>query len=250
MLIVNKKAFISGLLLMASFIALFIVIITPIFPGLNGGKTTGLDYADNMFNSLSKGSSDFFASVQERVDESKDVQIKYNIPITVQPEAPYKKEVLMDEIVKILQQAGASAHIDMHEIYVRGDLGAILAAAVAVSRNLYDNDAEAVSQTYDGSDPFLVAIAWWHFLKPSIKELQLQNNIQNAKAVDMVMRRALETGYNFYGVSAVKVSDEYVIMTAVLVFYVIYTMWYGFAIFHLFDGIGLSMTKPKVKSEH
>lgn len=250
MLIVNKKAFISGLLLMASFIALFLVIISPIFPGLHGGTTTGLDYADNMFNSLSKGSSDFFASVDAKVIESKDVQIKYNVPITVKADSAYKKDVIMAEIVTILEKAGASAHIDLHEIYVSGNLGAILTAAVNVSKSLYNNDAESVSQAYDGADPFLVANSWWLFLKPSIKELQLQDNIQEAKAVDIVMRRALETGYNFYGIDSVKVSEEYILMTAVLVFYVVYTMWYGFAIFHIFDGIGLSMTKSKVKSEH
>jgi hypothetical protein len=38
-------------------------------------------------------------------------------------------------------------------------------------------------------------------------------------------------------------------MTGLLVFYVIYTMWWGFAIFYMFDGIGLTMKKAKVKKE-
>jgi hypothetical protein len=33
------------------------------------------------------------------------------------------------------------------------------------------------------------------------------------------------------------------------VFYVVYTLWWGFAIFFIFEGIGLSMTKAKVKKE-
>jgi hypothetical protein len=28
-----------------------------------------------------------------------------------------------------------------------------------------------------------------------------------------------------------------------LIFYVVYTLWYGFAIFELFEGIGLTMKK-------
>jgi hypothetical protein len=38
-------------------------------------------------------------------------------------------------------------------------------------------------------------------------------------------------------------------MTFLLVFYVAYTMWWGFAIFYIFEGIGLSMKKAKVKKE-
>lgn len=65
----------------------------------------------------------------------------------------------------------------------------------------------------------------------------------------MVMKKAIEPGYNFYGINAAKVTDKMGIMTGLLVFYVIYTMWYGFAIFELFEGIGLTMKKSKVKQE-
>jgi hypothetical protein len=34
-----------------------------------------------------------------------------------------------------------------------------------------------------------------------------------------------------------------------LVFYLVYTLWWGFAIFYLFDGVGLSMKKARVKQE-
>jgi hypothetical protein len=37
------------------------------------------------------------------------------------------------------------------------------------------------------------------------------------------------------------------IMTGLLVFYVLYTMWWGFAIFYLFEGVGLTMKKAKIK---
>ncbi len=44
-------------------------------------------------------------------------------------------------------------------------------------------------------------------------------------------------------------SEKAGIMTGLLVFYVVYTMWWGFAIFYMFDGIGLTMKKAKVKKE-
>ena len=63
------------------------------------------------------------------------------------------------------------------------------------------------------------------------------------------MKKAVEPAYNYYGVVAEKVIDKAVIMTGLLVFYVAYTMWWGFAIFYMFDGIGLTMKKAKVKKE-
>jgi hypothetical protein len=86
-------------------------------------------------------------------------------------------------------------------------------------------------------------------LSPSIKELQKQRLIAEAQVVDQVLRRAVEPGNNFYSVEPVKVSDHIWLMSGMLIFYVIYTLWYGFAIFELFEGVGLAMTKSKVKQE-
>ena len=86
-------------------------------------------------------------------------------------------------------------------------------------------------------------------LDPSIKELQKQKMIKEAKVVSQVNKRGLEPGYNFYGIKSEKVLDNVLPLVGLLVFYVIYTMWYGYAIFDMFGGIGLGMTKSKAKSE-
>ena len=81
------------------------------------------------------------------------------------------------------------------------------------------------------------------------KELKKEKLIAEANMISDVKKKAVETAYNFYGIAPEKVSDRVGIMTALLVFYVIYTMWYGFAIFYIFEGVGLSMKKAKVKKE-
>ena len=63
------------------------------------------------------------------------------------------------------------------------------------------------------------------------------------------LRRAVEPGNNFYSVVPAKVSEHVWLMSGMLIFYVLYTLWYGFSIFELFEGIGLAMTKSKVKQE-
>ena len=90
----------------------------------------------------------------------------------------------------------------------------------------------------------------WNNVLPKInKEFAKEKKIEEANIVSAVTKKAVETAYNYYGVEAQKVSEKAVLMTGLLVFYVIYTMWWGFAIFYIFDGIGLTMSKSKVKKE-
>ena len=93
------------------------------------------------------------------------------------------------------------------------------------------------------------ARAVWYALSPSIKALQKQSLVGEAKAVDQVLRRAVEPGNNYYSVEPVKVKDHIVLLAAMLIFYILYTLWYGFSIFELFEGLGLAMTKSKAKAE-
>ena len=44
-------------------------------------------------------------------------------------------------------------------------------------------------------------------------------------------------------------SEKALTVIAMLIFYIVYTMWWGYAIFHIFDGLGLSMKKAKLKQE-
>lgn len=241
MLIHNKKSFSRGMLLLISFIALFIVILMPIFKMENGKTGTGLEYADDLFNRLSKGSSYFIPAVEERVKPLVGMQVDYTVVI--------KKANTIPAIVEILKQTGAEVSTSENKVSFKGDLGTMLSSAVSVSDKMYFNDGAAVSKEYGIANPLDVTTAFWQFLNPSIKELQKQGKIAEASVVDAVLRRAVETGHNFYSVEATKVSQNIVIMTALLVFYVLYTLWYGFAIFELFDGVGLTMKKSKIKQE-
>jgi hypothetical protein len=90
---------------------------------------------------------------------------------------------------------------------------------------------------------------WWAALSKVDKELKKQKNVAESNAVSTVMKKGIEPSYNFYQIDAQSVADKWVTMTSLLVFYVAYTMWWGFAIFYMFDGIGLSMKKAKVKKE-
>jgi hypothetical protein len=116
------------------------------------------------------------------------------------------------------------------------------------SDDMFKNEGKKVADRY-GVDEKEAMTTWWNMLKVMDKSLKKQGKIEEAKIVSDVMKKAVEPAFNFYKINAQKVVDKAGIMTGLLVFYVIYTMWWGFAIFFMFDGIGLTMKKAKVKKE-
>lgn len=240
MIITNKALFNKGLLLFASFICVFISLFLPIW----GGGKNGLDAADDMFNRLSKGSSYFIPGVKEQA-----VKLEGK---TVTVTAKVKDAKLAQRAVENLTKAGATAEFKDGAVTYSGDLGKILGAALVDADDMFKNNGKAVQERYGVTDKDaekLVTKAWWSVLDPSIKELQKQKLIQEAKVVGNVNKRGLEPGYNFYGIAGEKVLDNVLPLVGLLVFYVLYTMWWGYAIFDLFGGIGMGMSKPKIKKE-
>lgn len=240
MLIVNKSLFNKGLLLMASFSVIFVSLFLPIW----GGGKNGLDAADDMFNRLSKGSSYFIPDVQKQALKLEGKTVTVTAKIKDAKSAPRAVENLI--------KAGATAEFKDGAITYSGDLGKILTAALADADDMFKNNGKAVLERYGVSDKDgekAITKAWWAVLDPSIKELQKQKLIEEAKVVGNVNKRGLEPGYNFYGIAGEKVLDNVLPLVGLLVFYVLYTMWYGYAIFDLFGGMGMGMSKPKIKKE-
>lgn len=240
MLIVNKSLFNKGLLLFVSFLCVFASIFMPIW----GGGHNGLDAADNMFNRLSKGSSYFIPGVKEQALKLEGKQVTVTAKI--------KDAKSAERAVENLTKAGATAELKDGAITYTGDLGKILGAALVDADDMFKNNGKAVQERYgvtDKDSEKAITKAWWGVLDASIKELQKQKMIQEAKVVGQVNKRGLEPGYNFYGIAGEKVLDNVLALVGLLVFYVIYTMWYGYAIFDMFGGIGMGMSKPKIKKE-
>lgn len=233
----NSKTFMVGVVLAISFFAVLALIFSPVF----GNGMNGLTYADDLFNKLSKGSSYFIPKLQTGAQgfagRPFEAAVKLDKPETAALAAT------------LFSAAGATASADGVDLSVSGDLGAVLAAALRDSDEMYRNDGAAVSSRYGGVQEKAVLKAWHTSFTAIDKYLKKSGKIPEAKMVSDVMKKAIETAYNYYGVEAQKVADKALLMTGLLVFYVIYTMWWGFAIFYMFDGVGLTMTKAKVRKE-
>ena len=123
----------------------------------------------------------------------------------------------LKKAVKVLTVAGAKAEASGSEIKISADIGRLMEKALDDSDDMYKNDGKSVSDHY-GFDEKEVMVAWWNIMKPLDKQLKKEGKIEEAKIVSDVMKKAVETAHNFYGIEAQKVTDKAGLMTGLLVF--------------------------------
>lgn len=233
----NKKTLSVGTFLALTFLGVLTLIFSPVF----GEGKNGLVFADDMFNKLSKGSSYFIPKVMKSNEKFKGTSVAVVIKLD-------KPDQMNAGAMKLLASAGADVKNASPDLKINGDLAVLLSKVLQDADDMYKNEGEKVSKRY-GFDEKEVMVSWWNVLKGMDKELKKQGKIDEAKIVSDVSKKAVEPAYNFYKIEGQQVSEKAGLMTGLLVFYVIYTMWWGFAIFYIFDGIGLTMKKAKVKKE-
>jgi len=235
MLIKNSKPFNIGALFAMTFLGVLFMIFSPVFQGRNG-----LEFADENFNKLAKGSSYFIPKVSRSVENVPGTQLNSVISVDKSEDAVNTETILM--------MAGARVERNDVTLKISGDLSMVLKSALKDADAMYNNDGKAVSGRY-GIDEKKALKYWWTALSKIEKQMKKEKNVEMAKLVGEVNKKAVEPAYNFYKVEANKVIDHAGMMTGLLVFYVFYTMWWGYAIFYLFEGLGLTMKKAKVKKE-
>lgn len=227
-MIYNKKEFYTGGTMFVVFFVVLFVMFQPIF---NGHNT--MEYLDNLYNSISKGSIDYIPQLKTDA-ESFDAQ-----RVAVEMVYPSKAEAEQSRVLFVA--AGAQAAASGATLTVTGNLGAILKAGLDDSALMYNNDGDAVSAKY-GIDAQRALFNWWTSLKLMDKSLKSQKEFAAAKTVTTVQKKAVEAAYNYFGVEPIHIMDEVGMVTFSLIFYVVYTLWYGFAILFLFEGWGLKLS--------
>jgi len=214
--------------MLAAFFGLLIAIFTPVFPG----NVNGLDYMDNLFNMISKGSSYF---IPESITASEQYAGKM-IDVTFAV-ADDKQAV---ETARLFQASGAGVSIAGKELTVKGDMAAIMKGSLEDADQMFHNNGSALAAKY-GYDEKQVLFNWWTAFKSMNKDLTKQKSFKQAKTIAAIQAKALEPAYNYYGVEAGNYKDSFMLIIGALFFYVCYTLWYGFGIMYLFEGSGLKI---------
>lgn len=217
-----------GIVMLIGFFILLATIFTPIFPG----KMNGLDYMDNLFNTISKGSSYFIADSLKSSDKYAGQMIDVKIKLE------NDKQVI--NTAKLFQQSGAEATVAGTELTVKGDMSLIMKSSLADADAMYNNNGAPIASKY-GYGEKEALYNWWAAFKALDKALTATEKFQEAKAFSSIRSKALEPAYNYYGVAASHYKDNIGLIAAALLFYVLYTLWYGFGLMYLFEGLGLKI---------
>ncbi len=235
MLIANKSRATLGMILGVSFFGILALIFAPIYGGMDG-----LKYSDRLFNRLAKGSSYFVPELSHMIESFNQKELSVRIDMEKAEDAARAQ--------KIFSKAAPDTTAQGAVLNVKGNLAKLLGAVLEDCNSMYLNKADEVMGRY-GVDGKEVLLAWHRALNSMAKELQKSKDIPESKLILAVVTKGIEPAYNFYGVQPESINHRGGIVTFLLVFYLVYTLWYGFAIYFLFDGFGMAMTKARVKRE-
>ena len=217
-----------GIIMLLTFFILLAVIFSPVFPG----KINGLDFMDNLFNMISKGSSYF---IPESMKKSEKYAGK-----TIEVKLKFDDEKRVTETAKQLAGTGAQVTASGKDLAIKGDVGQILKASLIDSDFMFKNDGKPVAEKYGFSEKQAM-VNWHNLFKKISTDLTKQEKFADAKPFADVQKKALEPAYNYYGVKAEDWKEKIAMVCFALAFYVFYTVWYGFGLMYLFEGLGLKI---------
>ncbi|MBI4704095.1 MAG: hypothetical protein HY744_23550 [Deltaproteobacteria bacterium] len=204
-----------------------VVLFMPLFGGRNA-----LEYLDNLYNTISKGSAYYIPELREANRKLAGDSVKMALGLRSAGEAA--------QAVQLLSGAGARAAAQGAEVTVEGDLGAILASCLDDADRMFHNDGAALVRRYH-LDERAALHTWWRVLGAAVKDLNRQHRFREAKSADAISAKAVECAYNYYRIDPQSIGDRWAVVLFSLLFYVIYTVWYGFAVLYLFEGAGLKL---------
>lgn len=226
-MIAKKGKFTLGLGMLVAFFVVLFIFFSPIFAGQNG-----LEYLDALYNSISKGSAYYIPYAKKQAGPLAGTTVDVSLDL--------EDEQMAAQATALFTRSGVRAQASGAALTVSGDLYDILDNALADADRMYANDGAALADKYR-MDERAVLYNWWNALAAMEKALKSQAKFKAAKVVSLVRTKAVETAYNYYKIESQKIGDQITVVIFSLIFYVVYTLWYGFAIMYLFEGWGMQL---------
>ncbi|MBN1831556.1 MAG: hypothetical protein JW896_05535 [Deltaproteobacteria bacterium] len=226
-MISRKGIFFRGFAMMIGFVVLLIIFFLPVFEGKNG-----LNYMDHLYNSISKASAYYIPKVTEETKGYLGDMVSLTLIM--------QDHQTTEHCARLFEKGGAETSLSGNILRVSGDLGKILENCLEDAEAMYRNDGDQISKKY-GYDARLALYHWWLTFREMDKDLKKQKKFKEAKIVTEVKDKAVECSYNYFGIEPQRIMDKIWIVIFSLVFYVIYTLWYGFAYMYMFEGWGMQL---------
>ena len=235
-LIVNRGKFALGLGGLVAFVAALAVALSPALD-----NRTGLGRADDFFNQLAKNSAYY-------TPEGRKLAGRFAaepVDLAIRPREP----VANAKLAQIVTANGLEARLlEDGSVRVTGSLGELSRAAMDDADLAFRNENAQLEAKYRMSSCEVV-YCWWIVLDSLSRRYTQDNRSPEADFTKFLATKVLEPAYNFRGITAQSVKDRILPVSGLLGFYVLYTLWYGFAILFIFEGLGLSATEARQKKE-
>jgi len=223
----SRRDLIWGVVLMLGFAVVLISLFLPIYQG-----HTPLNYMDQLYNTISKGSVYYIDQLQVDARKYQGAAVEMTWKAGSTPQA--------ERLVHLLNRSGSRAVLEGTEVRVSGDLGAMLNAILADADAMFRNDGSQVRDRY-GLAEKQVLYDWWTFLKTIDRQLTRDKRFEEARFTNVVMTKAVECSFNYYGIEAGNIRAQAYLVIFSLAFYVVYTIWFGYAILFMLKGFGLKL---------
>jgi len=200
------------------------------------GDASALTYADNLFNTMAKDSTNFLAEATKKTIKVADQPVD----IVLRPPTGAQAALLSSQFG--LHGTDAAVQPD-GRVHVTGRLGILANAALADVRTA---NHHALPANYDSD---ITLYNWWYLFDCLSSQSIKQNNEPVASFSKEMTTRVIEPTYNFREVYAQNARELLRPILLLLLFYVLYTILYGYAIYNLFEGLGITVAGVMQKRE-
>jgi len=214
--------------LMGSFLAVLVAIFMPLIDGDNA-----LNYLDNLYNSISKASANYFSKVEHEVEKHQGEAVTLTLKM--------EDEAHAERAAVLLRPAADQVAMAGNTVTVQGDLSVILYRCLNDADAMYNNRGAEVAERH-GMNERVALHGWWQILGAMEKDLNRQKSFAAAKLSATVKTKTVECAYNYYRIEPQPITERWGIVLFSLVFYVVYTVWYGYAVMYLFEGLGYELS--------
>jgi len=235
-LVVDPGKFGLGLAGLAVFAAL---LVAGVLPGRSGAPL--LSRADQFFNQLAKGSIAYLPEAKAQAAAHGRLAVDFG----VRP----REMVDAAALQAVVRSSGCEATITADgRTRIVGTMGQLAQAALDDAERMVANDVTAIEQRH-GRPAEDVIYCWWAVFDGLTRRYVQDNQSREANFTKFVATKVLEPAYNFRGIEARGIRGEAGPLAGLLGFYLLYTVWYGFAILLVFEGLGITATVVSGRQE-
>jgi hypothetical protein len=200
-----------------------------------------LTHADNFLNRLAKKSAYCVPEARAKAAKFSGRQVDFGV----------KPRDAVDNkgLVKLLAAHGIRAsQTDDGRVRLSGDLARLSEQALTDADTAFHGNVETLGAGH-GMHGHEILYYWWIIFDGLTRRFVQEDSVAEANFTKFVTAKVLEPAYNFRQVRAADGRSAVWGMTGLLGFYVIYTLWYGFSLLFVFEGLGIRATESREKKE-